>query len=220
MRIAIGCDHRGLNLKQGIIELLPQLGHSYEDFGCYDTSAVDYPDIASQVAQAVAEGRFDHGILICSTGVGMSMVANKVPRVRAALCHDTFSARRSREHNDANVLCLGQSAIGEGLAGEIVKAYLSAEFEGGRHARRLDKIRELERQKALRETARNAAHDLNNTLSIILGQAQLRLEETNDPNMRRAFQAIEQGALKASGIVRHLQEVARGEGGATSGDHG
>ena len=146
MRIAIGCDHRGLNLKREIIDLLSQMGHSYEDFGCYDTGSVDYPDIGGRVAEAVAEGRFDHGILICSTGIGMSMVANKVPGVRAALCHDTFSARRSREHNDANVLCLGERVIGEGLAKEIVQAYLSAEFEGGRHAQRLKKVQEWERR--------------------------------------------------------------------------
>ena len=146
MRIAIGCDHRGLNLKREIIDLLSQMGHSYEDFGCYDTGSVDYPDIGGRVAEAVAEGRFDHGILICSTGIGMSMVANKVPGVRAALCHDTFSARRSREHNDANVLCLGERVIGEGLAKEIVQAYLSAEFEGGRHAQRLEKVQEWERR--------------------------------------------------------------------------
>jgi len=218
MRIAIGCDHRGLNLKKATIELLSQMGHSYEDFGCYDSAAVDYPDIGSRVAQAVAEGRFDHGILICSTGIGMSMVANKVPGVRAALCHDTFSASRSRKHNDANVLCLGESVTGEGLAGEIVKAYLNAEFEGGRHARRLEKMQDLERQKVLVEVARSTAHDLNNALSIILGQAQLALEETDDPKIKRAFQAIEQGALDASKKVRHLQEMARGEGGATSGN--
>ncbi|RLC69703.1 MAG: ribose 5-phosphate isomerase B [Chloroflexi bacterium] len=219
MHIAIGCDHRGLNLKQAIIELLSQMGHSYEDFGCYNSAAVDYPDIGSRVALAVAEGRFDHGILICSTGVGMSMVANKVPRVRAALCHDTFSARRSREHNDANVLCLGESVTGQGLAEEIVTAYLSAEFQGGRHAQRLEKIRELERQKALTEIARSVAHDLNNSLSIILGQAQLAVEETDDPKIKRAFQAIEQGALNASRTVQHLQRVARGESSPKGEDH-
>ena len=95
-RIAIGSDHRGFALKQKLMPFLKELGHSCHDFGSYDSVPVDYPDIGSQVAQAVAEGRFDHGILICSTGIGMSMVANKVPRVRAALCHDTFSARCSR----------------------------------------------------------------------------------------------------------------------------
>lgn len=146
MRIAIGCDHRGLNLKRVIADLLSEEGHSYEDFGCYDTASVDYPDIGGRVAQAVAEGRFDHGILVCSTGIGMSMVANKVPGVRAALCHDIFSARRSREHNDANVLCLGEWVVGEGLAREIVSAYLGAQFQGGRHAQRLEKVRDWECQ--------------------------------------------------------------------------
>ena len=146
MRIAVGCDHRGLNLKRVIMELISQEGHSYEDFGCYDTASVDYPDIGGKVAQAVAEGSFEHGILVCSTGIGMSMVANKVPGVRAALCHDAFSARRSREHNDANVLCLGESVIGEGLAKEIVAAYLGAKFEEGRHVKRLEKLQELEQR--------------------------------------------------------------------------
>lgn len=147
MRIAIGCDHRGLNLKMAIMELLSELGHGYEDFGCYDTGSVDYPDIGGKVAQAVAQGRFDHGILVCSTGIGMSIVANKVPGIRAALCHDTFSAQRSRAHNDANVLCLGEWVIGEGLAKEIVKAYLATAFEGGRHTQRLEKVWALEEGK-------------------------------------------------------------------------
>jgi len=147
MLIAIGCDHRGLNLKMAIMELLSELGHEYEDFGCYDTGSVDYPDTGGKVAQAVARGHVDHGILVCSTGIGMSIVANKVPGVRAALCHDTFSAQRSRAHNDANVLCLGEWVVGKGLAKEIVKAYLAAEFEEGRHARRLEKVRALEEGK-------------------------------------------------------------------------
>ena len=146
MRIAIGGDHRGFNLKKVIIELLTEEGHSYEDFGCYDTDAVDYPDIARSVAQAMAQRRFDHGILICSTGIGMSIVANKVPGVYAALCHDVFSAQRSRQHNNANVLCLGGSVIGVALAKDIVHAYLSADFEGGRHAQRLEKVKALEQQ--------------------------------------------------------------------------
>ena len=144
MHIAIGCDHRGLNLKKAVEELLSRMGHSYEDFGCYDEGSVDYPDIAAGVAGAVAQGRFDHGILICSTGIGMSMAANKVPGVRAALCHEAFSARCSRQHNDANVLCLGASVIGEGIAEDIVTAYLGAEFQGGRHTLRLEKMRTLE----------------------------------------------------------------------------
>jgi len=144
MRVAIGCDHAGFVLKQVIIGLIAELGHSYDDFGCYDTSSKDYPDIGLPVAKAVSEGRFDQGILICSTGIGMSIVANKVNGVRAAVCHDTFSARRAREHNDTTVLCLGEWVIGQGLAREIVTTYLSSEFAGGRHARRLEKIQTIE----------------------------------------------------------------------------
>ncbi len=143
MSIAIGCDHRGLNLKQFVIKLIAEAGHSYEDFGCYTTDSVDYPDIAKKVAEAVAKGYFERGILICSTGIGMSIAANKVKGIRAALCHDAFSAQRARQHNNANVLCLG--AQGEqGLIPEIVEAFLTHEFEGGRHQRRVDKIRDME----------------------------------------------------------------------------
>ena len=145
MRIAIGSDHAGYNLKQVIIGLLSELGHSYEDFGCYDTSSVDYPDIAQPVAEAVAQERFDHGILICSTGVGMSIAANKVHGIRAALCQDTFSARRSREHNNANILCLGERVVGQGVAREIVTGYLRSDFIRGRHMRRVEKMEALER---------------------------------------------------------------------------
>jgi ribose 5-phosphate isomerase B len=144
MRIAIGCDHNGFNLKQWIISLLTEVGNSYEDFGCYDSGSVDYPDIGRAVAESVAQGRFDHGILICATGVGMSIIANKVAGVRAALCHDTFSARRAREHNDANILCLGGSVVGQGVVREIVTTYLDSQFVGGRHARRLEKIQAME----------------------------------------------------------------------------
>lgn len=144
VRIAVGCDHQGLALKQEVMSLLSELGYEYEDFGCYDSGAVDYPDIAQAVARAVAETQFQHGVLICGTGQGMSMTANKIPGIRAAVCQDVFSARRCREHNDANVLCLGGWVVGKGLAAEIVRTYLSAEFVGGRHARRVEKIRELE----------------------------------------------------------------------------
>ena len=144
MRIALGCDHRGLNLKQAIAGFITEAGHSCQDFGSYDATPVDYPDIAWGVAEGVARGEFDRGVLICSTGIGMSIVANKVPGVRAAPCHESFSARRAREHNDANVLCLGASVTGQGLAEEIVAVFLSTEFEGGRHARRLEKIKALE----------------------------------------------------------------------------
>ena len=124
--------------------LLAETGHSCEDYGCYDTVSVDYPDVGRAVAEAVSQGKCERGILICSTGIGMSIVANKVRGIRAALCHDTFSARRCREHNDANVLCLGESVVGRGLAGDIIATYLSADFAGGRHARRVEKIAALE----------------------------------------------------------------------------
>ena len=143
MRIAIGCDHRGLDLKQFIIKLVTEMGHNYEDFGCYTTDSVDYPDIAKKVAEAVTRGDFKHGILTCDTGIGMSIAANKVRGIRAALCHDVFSARRARQHNDANVLCLG-AAEEQGMVSEIVETFLTTEFEGGRHERRLDKVRAME----------------------------------------------------------------------------
>ena len=143
MRIAIGSDHRGLNLKQFIIKLLTETGHSYQDFGCYTDEPVDYPDIAQQVAQAVARGDFERGILVCSTGIGMSIAANKVKGIRAALCCNAFSARRARQHNDANILCLGAQEE-PALIPEIVDVFLTSEFEGGRHQRRLNKIRDME----------------------------------------------------------------------------
>jgi len=144
MRIAIGCDHRGIDLKKSIIGLLTELGHSYEDLGTYNTDPVDYPDIARKVATGVAKGNFDRGILICSTGIGMCMSANKIKGIRAALCHDVFTATRSRLHNDANVLCLGAEVVSQEVAREIVTAFLNTKFEGGRHIKRLDKIRALE----------------------------------------------------------------------------
>lgn len=145
MRIALGCDHHGLRLKQRILDLLEELGHEYHDFGCYSEEPVDYPDIANEVADEVALGKFDHGILICATGIGMSIAANKVKGVRAALCCDKFSAEMARRHNDANILCLGAERIASELACEVVGVYLSTNFDGGRHLRRVEKIRRLER---------------------------------------------------------------------------
>lgn len=144
MRIALGCDHRGFRIKQAIMEFLPKLNHDYHDFGCYNIESVDYPDIAQKVAKAVTSGDFAQGILICSTGIGMSMAANKIKGIRAALCHDTFTAQRARQHNDANILCLGGENIDVDLALEIVRTYLSSNFEGGRHIPRLRKIKALE----------------------------------------------------------------------------
>lgn len=143
MHIAIGCDHKGLNLKQFIIKLISQVGHSYEDFGCYTADTVDYPDIAKKVAEVVARGDFEFGILICDTGIGMSIAANKVKGIRAALCHDAFSARRARQHNDANILCLGAGEEAR-VVREIIDAFLTFQFEGGRHLSRLNKIRAME----------------------------------------------------------------------------
>ena len=144
MRIAIGNDHAGFRLKQVLLEHVASLGHESSDFGCPDETSVDYPDFAVPLAQAVIAGEQDLGILICSTGVGMSITANKLKGVRAALCHDTFSARRARQHTDANILCLGSWCIGEGAARDVVEAFLSGEFQGGRHVRRLEKVKALE----------------------------------------------------------------------------
>ncbi len=143
MRIAIGCDQHGLELKQSITKLITDAGHSYKDFGTYTTDPVDYPDIAQKVAQAVAGGNFARGILICGTGIGMCIAANKVKGIRAAQCFDTFCALRSRQHNDANILCLGAEEPQPQMR-EIVNIFLTCEFEGGRHQRRVDKIKEME----------------------------------------------------------------------------
>ena len=137
MKIAIGCDHGGIGLKEEIVHLIGQLGHEVDDRGCRSAESVDYPEFAEAVCQEVMAGRCDRGILICGTGIGMSMAANRHPQIRAALCHELFTARMSREHNDANVLCLGARVIGPGLAAEVVRTWLAAEFAGGRHQRRI-----------------------------------------------------------------------------------
>ena len=142
--IALGCDHAGVQLKGSIAEHLAARGLECRDYGTYDEASCDYPDFAEKVGRAVVEGQAERGILICGTGVGISIAANKIEGVRAALCTDTFTARMSREHNDANVLCLGARVVGVGLALDIVTAWLDARFEGGRHQRRIDKIHALE----------------------------------------------------------------------------
>jgi ribose 5-phosphate isomerase B len=144
VRIAIGSDHRGFALKEALKEFLNALGHEWVDFGCQGEDPVDYPDIARPLAEAVAAGQYERGILICGNGVGMSIAANKVKGVRAALCQNEFTARLARHHNDVNVLCLGAWGIGRGLAEEIVRIFLNEDFEGGRHARRLKKISAME----------------------------------------------------------------------------
>jgi len=140
MKIAIGSDHRGFEVKRRIVTLLGQLDHEVIDVGPAGKDSVDYPDFAFQVAQAVGTGAAQRGILICGTGIGMCIAANKVPGVRAAPCHDSITAEMSRRHNDANVLCLSADLLGEELIDRMVKIWLETEFEGGRHARRVDKI--------------------------------------------------------------------------------
>lgn len=144
MKLAIGSDHGGFRLKEAIKTYL--LAHDYEvtDFGTESEDSCDYPDFALPVAEAVAKGEYDRGILICGTGIGIGIVANKVKGIRAALCHDTFSAEACRNHNDANILTMGERIVGEGLALKIVETFLNSDFEGGRHQRRVDKIKALE----------------------------------------------------------------------------
>jgi ribose 5-phosphate isomerase B len=148
MKIAIGADHGGYVLKQEVIDLLKKLGTvEVADHGTNGPASVDYPDFGRTVAEAVSNGTVDRGILICGTGIGMSIVANRFPKVRAALCHDNFTARMSRLHNDANVLVMGERVIGRGVALDMVKAWLETEFEGQRHLQRLQKIEEITAKK-------------------------------------------------------------------------
>jgi len=140
VKIAIGNDHGGLNFKGDVLDLLRELGHEVVDFGCNSPDSVDYPDYADRVCRAILDGSCQLGILICGSGVGMSMAANRRQGIRAALCQEQFTARMSREHNNANVLCLGARVVGPSLAVEIVRTWLATEFEGGRHQRRIEKF--------------------------------------------------------------------------------
>lgn len=144
MNIAIGSDHRGLDYKKYVTGVLNEMGYSCKDFGSYTPDSVDYPDIARVVCEAVTKSQFDYGILICGTGIGMSIAANKVAGIRAALCCDVFSAQRARMHNNANVICLGAER-GEAGVNDILKTFFTTQFEGGRHQRRLDKIHDMEK---------------------------------------------------------------------------
>lgn len=144
MKVAIGCDHAGIELKEQLIVLLEKMDIEQLDEGTNTPDSVDYPDFGEKVSLAVAGGKADRGILICGTGIGMSIVANKIKGIRAALCSETFSARMSRLHNDANVLVLGGRVIGKALAEEITRVWLETTFDGGRHAKRLDKISLIE----------------------------------------------------------------------------
>jgi ribose 5-phosphate isomerase B len=145
MKIAIGSDHAGFDLKQDVAEYVRSLGHEVQDFGVNSAEPVDYPDIAIKVSQAVAQGTFDRGILLCGTGVGMSITANKMHGIRASVCGDTFTARETRAHNNANVLCLGGRVLGGGLAHDIVSIWLETPFsQGERHIRRVNKMNALD----------------------------------------------------------------------------
>ncbi|WP_457574972.1 ribose 5-phosphate isomerase B [Desulfolithobacter sp.] len=140
MKIAIGSDHGGFDFKQLIIDLLEKLGQEVVDVGCYSRDSVDYPEFADAVCTKVRSGDCERGILICGTGIGMSIAANRHRDIRAALCHESYTARMSREHNNANVLCLGGRVLGVEIALEIVTTWVRTEFAGGRHQRRLDML--------------------------------------------------------------------------------
>lgn len=140
MKIAMACDHGGLRLKNVLKEYLLDNGYEVEDFGTNSEDSCDYPDYAGKAAKAVASGVCDKGVVVCGTGIGVSITANKVNGIRCALCHDVFSAKATRAHNDSNMIAMGQRVIGEGLALEILKAWLSTEFEGGRHVQRIEKM--------------------------------------------------------------------------------
>jgi ribose 5-phosphate isomerase B len=144
MRVAIASDHGGIHIREELKQLMDDMQISYEDFGCDCKTSVDYPDYALPVAEKVANGEFDRGILVCGTGIGMSIAANKVKGIRCALVHDLFTAKVTREHNDTNVLAMGERVIGPGLAREIARVWLETEFEGGRHATRVGKITSYE----------------------------------------------------------------------------
>ena len=144
MKIALGCDHGGYELKQFIMKTLEKLGYEYEDFGCYSLESCDYPDFGAAAARAVAEGKCDRGIVICTTGIGISIAANKIKGIRCAHCADCLEAEMTRRHNDANILAMGARVLGTGLALKIVDTFLTTDFEGGRHARRVALISDIE----------------------------------------------------------------------------
>ena len=149
--IVIASDHAGVALKTRIVRLLrEELGYEVADLGAFSEDSVDYPDYGAKVGEAVSTGQAERGVLICGTGIGMSIIANKYPGVRAALCHNELMARLSREHNDANVLVMGERTTGAAVALEMVRTWFNAKFEGGRHQRRLDKIRDIEKAEGCR----------------------------------------------------------------------
>lgn len=144
MKVAVACDHGGFRLKNVLIQEMKNQGYEVVDFGTYNEDSCDYPDYAVKAARAVASGECEKGVVVCGTGIGVSMTCNKVHGIRCALCHDVFSAKATRAHNDANMLAMGQRVIGEGLAVEILNAWLNTEFEGGRHVQRIEKMMKIE----------------------------------------------------------------------------
>ena len=144
MKVAIGCDHGGFNLKPILKDYLEKKGIEYKDFGCYEDKSTDYNEYALAVAESVAKGECDKGILICGTGIGISLAANKVKGIRAAVCSEPYSAKLSRAHNNANIIAFGSRVVGSSLAEMIVEEFLTAEYEGGRHRKRIDMISEIE----------------------------------------------------------------------------
>jgi ribose 5-phosphate isomerase B len=146
MRIAVGSDHRGFSVRAKLVDLLRRMGHEVDDVGTFSGDAVDYPDVAALVAGKVSHGEAERGILVCGTGLGMCIAANKFSGVRAAPCHDDLTAEMSRRHNDANILCLSADLLGERIIDRIIETWLATPFEGGRHARRVEKILDLERR--------------------------------------------------------------------------
>lgn len=146
MKIAVACDHGGLRLKNVLIDEMKKQGYEVVDYGTYTEDSCDYPDYASKAAKAVASGECEKGVIVCGTGIGVSITCNKVDGIRCALCHDVFSAKATRAHNDTNMIAMGQRVIGEGLAVEILNAWLHTDFEGGRHVKRIEKMMALEKE--------------------------------------------------------------------------
>ena len=146
MKIALGCDHGGYDLKEFIKSVVEKLGHEYEDFGCYSLESCDYPDFGAAAARAVAEGKCEMGIVVCTTGIGISIAANKVKGIRCAHCADSLQAEMTRRHNDANMMAIGAGFTGKNMAERMVQVFLTTGFDGGRHERRVDKVMALENE--------------------------------------------------------------------------
>ena len=173
MKIALGCDHGGYELKQFIMKTLEKLGYEYEDFGCYSLESCDYPDFGAAAARAVAEGKCDRGIVICTTGIGISIAANKIKGIRCAHCADCLQAEMTRRHNDANMMAIGAGFTGKNMAERMVEVFLTTEFEGGRHERRVNKMMALEQELQTEKQKRGEAawHQAPEDTAAIAGEA-------------------------------------------------